>query len=294
MTEVKSCPICGGTAFKTYITTKDYSVSNETFTLQECITCGFVFTNPRPSETDLDRYYQSDNYISHSDKPRTFFDRIYWLAREYALRNKFELVNSYLPKTILDYGCGTGAFLEYCKRQGLAVTGMEPSPTARTIAARKIKPAAVHKSIDDLIDTYDVITLWHVLEHIPDLQDTIIKLSKALSENGTLIVAVPNITSWESTQYNEYWAAYDVPRHLWHFSPRTITRLLAKHNLLLKEVRPMKLDSFYVSLLSEKYRRQNKAGLFGMINALKNGMLSNLKARKTGAYSSLIYIFRHA
>jgi 2-polyprenyl-3-methyl-5-hydroxy-6-metoxy-1,4-benzoquinol methylase len=251
-------------------------------------------TSPRPKDTDLGRYYQSENYISHSSRPTSLLDRAYWLARQFALRTKYHLVNESNPKTVLDYGCGTGSFLEYCKKKGKIVTGVEPSLTARMVATSKIAPQAVHENINNIKDSFDTVTLWHVLEHVADLNSTISELKAVLNPNGNMFIAVPNITSWESIIYGQYWAAYDVPRHLWHFTPATITKLFQRHDLILKKIVPMKLDSYYISLLSEKYKRNQKNALFGMINAGKNGFISNQKAQNTGAYSSLIYIFQHA
>ncbi len=294
MIHINTCPVCDGTTFAPYITTQDYSVSQESFTIKQCKSCHFLITSPRPSDDQLGRYYQSDNYISHADRPRTMVDRIYWLARQIALRTKYNLVQQTSPKTLLDYGCGTGTFLSYCQTRGMAVTGVEPSAQAREIAAGKITPSQVHESITPLTGTYDIITLWHVLEHVPELNNTITQLKKVLQSDGTLVIAVPNVTTWESTIYKTHWAAFDVPRHLWHFNKNTITQLFQRHEMTLTQIKPMRLDSFYVSLLSEKYRRPHNMVPFGMINAAKNGLISNLKARKTGAYSSLIYIFQHA
>ena len=294
MIDIYSCPVCDGNSFTPSLTTQDYSVSQETFTIKKCNSCGFQMTSPRPPETELGRYYQSENYISHSHRPTSLMDRVYWFARQFALRTKYHLINESNPQTILDYGCGTGLFLEFCKKNGKIVTGVEPSPTARALAENKIEPQSVHEDLSTIQEPFDTITLWHVLEHVPDLNNTIRHLKTLLKPNGNLLIAVPNVTSWESNIYGKYWAAYDVPRHLWHFEPATITRLFQQHDFTMTKLVPMKLDSFYISLLSEKYRRNHKINLFGMISAGKNGFISNHKAQNTGAYSSLIYIFQHA
>lgn len=294
MIHINICPVCDGTAFTDHLNTQDYTVSQEQFTIQQCKSCGFLITSPRPADEDLGRYYESGAYISHAQRPKTILDRVYWIAREFALRTKYNLIRRTNPKTMLDYGCGTGAFLSYCQKKGIIVTGVEPSTQARHMASTRIAPRPVHENVTALTGPFDTITLWHVLEHVPDLNATIAHLHSLLHSTGTLIIAVPNVTSWDSTIYGKHWAAYDVPRHLWHFNRDTISQLFQRHKLTLKQVVPMKLDSYYVSLLSEKYKRQQNSTAIGMINAAKNGLISNLNARKTGAYSSLIYIFQHA
>ena len=285
------CPACGTSDWHHYLSCKDYTVSHETFNLKECRTCSLVVTSPRPLNDNLGKYYLSEDYISHTDKPASLLDRIYVFARSFALKWKIMIITQELQgrKNLLDYGCGTGNFLKAAHHAGWTIAGVEPSPIART-AAQRNTGAAIAQSLDDLKDSFSVITLWHVLEHVPDLNETLVKLKSLLEETGTLFIAVPNHASYDGQRYKSIWAGYDVPRHLWHFTPDNMKILVSKHGLKLKRIVPMKLDAFYVSMLSEKYKNHQKLGPIQMIRAFFAGLQSNSQARKTGAYSSLIYI----
>ena len=252
-----------------------------------------VLTNPAPEEQDLGQYYESDDYISHSGKSTTPMDQVYRLVRRFTLRWKYSLIKKNSPtspKSVLDFGCGTGDFLRHCKNHGMSIAGVEPSPNAREYAIRNTD-TSIAPSLEKIHGTFDVITLWHVLEHISDLNRTIETLKKFLAQNGTIFIAVPNLQSEDARQYRENWAAYDVPRHLWHFSRDTMQELLTRHQLKVVDVLPMRLDAFYVSLLSEKYHT-GKLTIPSIARAIINGMKSNIKARTSREYSSLIYIVR--
>jgi 2-polyprenyl-3-methyl-5-hydroxy-6-metoxy-1,4-benzoquinol methylase len=234
------------------------------------------------------------DYISHSGKSKTLFDKIYLTARNITLRWKYKLVKEYFPQSgnILDFGCGTGEFLNFMKRKKWVVTGVEPNETARQ-KANQILENKVSKDLVEIKDkNVEVITLWHVLEHVHDLNNTLQKLKSHLSPDGHIIIAVPNPDSHDSKHYKHHWAAYDVPRHLWHFTQSTMTALLNKNGLKVVEVRPMKLDSFYVSLLSEGYQYPNNPKLLSAVKALAEGFISNYASRKKKEYSSIIYISR--
>ncbi len=291
MEEVKSCPVCNGTIFKDYLHCTDYTVSHEIFHLKSC-TCELIITSPRPDNQTIGNYYLSDDYISHSNKAETLIDKIYLLARKYTLKQKLNLISVYNanPGKLLDFGCGTGEFLRTCKSAGWRVSGVEPSAIARTKAIENTNENIV-ASFTQLTDNqFDIITLWHVLEHVPDLNDTLQVLASRLNQSGTICIAVPNYKSYDASRYHEHWAAYDVPRHLWHFSPSSMEKLLARNSLRLVDIKPMKLDSFYVSMLSEKYKNGKKNTPKGMRSAFLNGLRSNFKGKSTGNYSSLIYI----
>ena len=252
-----------------------------------------VMTNPRPEENILARYYQSDAYISHSNKSLSIVDQLYKISRTFTLKWKHGLIQKYSlqkPSSILDFGCGTGTFLEECKKNNMEISGVEPSNTARNQAERKTAEK-IAADIKEIPKTFDVITMWHVLEHVSDLKETIQTLKGHLNENGTMFIAVPNHQSLDGKKYREFWAGYDVPRHLWHFTRETMTLLLAQHDLKLTNVVPMHLDAYYVSMLSEKYKSSNNR-LVGMAKAFVQGWKSNQKAKTTGEYSSLIYLAR--
>lgn len=289
-----SCPSCKAQDFKHYLTCEDYTVSHEKFQIVSCVSCGFKFTNPIPDISRLGDYYKSEEYISHSDTKKGLVSRLYHLVRAYTLKQKLKLVSQYVSRgTILDYGCGTGMFLKECQKSAWNAVGIEPYSGARKHAeSTGIK---VHSGNADLKPNLEkgsvsAITLWHVLEHVTDLNETLSLFKEALQANGVLIIAVPNHLSEDANFYKEFWAAYDVPRHLYHFEPKTIKDLLSSFGFRHIETLPMKFDSFYVSLLSEKY----KTGHTSYFKAFKQGLRSNLKAKATGNYSSLIYVFKHA
>lgn len=288
-----NCPVCNKTEFKTFINCKDYTVSQERFQIVECTSCGFKFTNPIPAIEKLGDYYKSEDYISHSNTKQGVVSKLYHAVRNYTLRGKLKLISSYVSRgTVLDYGCGTGMFLKVCQDTGWKAYGMEPDSGARRIASEM--GMVVCDGKDQLKaqlsnDNLDIITLWHVLEHVTDLDQTLNFFKSKLSSNGALIIAVPNYKSADAKHYGEFWAAYDVPRHLYHFEPKTITQLLDRFGFALERKLPMKFDSFYVSMLSEKY----KTGSIRYLNAFFSGLKSNLSAGQDMNYSSLIYVFRH-
>lgn len=290
--KIEHCPICGCTDFSNEIICNDYTVSNEQFVIVRCNACQFLITNPRPSANSLVSYYDSELYISHNSKGNTLVNRIYKLARFFTLRKKQKLIKRLVTKnyTLLDYGCGTGHFISFCKEKGWNVSGVEPNNNARKIA-NDITENNVVDSIEELKDKslYQVITLWHVLEHVPDLNLLLKKLIGKLDKKGTLIVAVPNPESWDAKLYKQYWAGYDVPRHLYHFSQENMKQLMEKHKLRIKEMIPMKLDSYYVSMLSEQYKNKNGNYIKSVINGYKSN--SYAKQNKNN-YSSIIYIIQ--
>jgi 2-polyprenyl-3-methyl-5-hydroxy-6-metoxy-1,4-benzoquinol methylase len=264
-------------------------VSQETFEIVSCDNCAFKFTQPIPELKDLGNYYESVDYISHSDENKNIISRIYYLVRNYTLQKKLKLVSSYVSKgKILDYGCGTGKFLDVCRQKGWETTGVEPDSGARELASKHGTLVYGDKSAINQDQKFDVISLWHVLEHVSDLNPTLEYFSEKLQKNGRLIIAVPNYKSHDAAYYGSFWAAYDVPRHLYHFDKTSISQLLDKHGFELEHSKPMKFDSFYVSMLSERY----KNGSISYLKAFWRGLVSNLNAGVTGDYSSLIYVFK--
>ena len=285
------CPICGHAAFLDFLPLNDESVSKERFVIRKCEGCDLLATSPRPNPEQLPKYYQSETYISHTSKARSAIDTIYLIARKFTLRWKERLISKQTRnRTLLDYGCGTGDFLKYCQSEGWRTEGVEPSAPARQLAIEK--NLSVKADIEDIDQQFDVITLWHVLEHVTDLNDTLNKLIHHLVPTGRLIIAVPNPNSWDSAYYREKWAAYDVPRHLWHFKKANMCQLLLNHSFHLHEVHPMPLDAYYVSLMSERYRSKNGLTIGAAVKGLLNGLKSNRKASMTGEYSSMIYVFK--
>jgi 2-polyprenyl-3-methyl-5-hydroxy-6-metoxy-1,4-benzoquinol methylase len=274
---------------KHFLNVKDYSVSQETFELLYNEELDMLITHPQPSLEKLPSYYESADYISHTDGKKSLFEKMYQFVKGIALKNKLKLINSLSEKgTILDIGAGVGDFLLTAKNDGWQIIGIEPSEKAKSIAINK--GVSFVNDLSEIEDhSLDIITMWHVLEHVPNLEHQIVELKRMIKPNGTIIIAVPNFNSFDANYYGKYWAAFDVPIHLWHFSKTAIQKLFAQHNLELEKVLPMKFDSFYVSLLSEKY----KTGKMNFINAFFIGLKSNRYGSKNNEYSSHIYILKN-
>lgn len=289
-----SCPLCGQSQYQYFLSCQDFTVSHETFKLVECTNCKFLITNPRPQEEKIGSYYQSDAYISHTTSSKNIFEIMYRLARLYTLNWKVKLVKKHTRVSqpqILDYGCGTGNFLSSCQKAGFGITGVEPSPIARENSDEKIR-SQIKPSLDLLTgETYDIITLWHVLEHLDKPIETIAQLLARLNPNGTIFIAVPNCKSEDANIYKEFWAAYDVPRHYWHFSQENMSMLANKFSLDIIETKAMLLDAYYVSILSEKYKNPDKK-FKNLLSGFWQGFLSNKSASKTSEYSSLLYVLK--
>ncbi|GGB77251.1 methyltransferase [Flavobacterium suaedae] len=278
------------TATKAYLKVKDHSVSGEVFELVLDQELHLLKTEPQPSPENLGRYYESEDYISHTDGKRSLFEKMYHAVKERALKNKVKLLSRFQPAKgkLLDIGAGTGDFLVAAKRAGWQTEGIEPNEKAKTIAAEKGVDFA--ENLSSVADhTYDAITMWHVLEHVPDVEKQITELKRILKPDGVLIVAVPNYRSYDAQYYGSYWAAYDVPRHLWHFSKTAIKKLFNAEAMEVIKILPMLFDSFYVSLLSEKY----KTGKMNFIKGFWIGLKSNAKASSTLEYSSHIYVIKN-
>ncbi|AWG20842.1 methyltransferase [Flavobacterium faecale] len=275
---------------KHFLTVKDHSVSKEVFDLYHDESLDMLVTHPQPSLEVLGKYYESEDYISHTDNKRSLFEKAYHFVKGIALKNKLNLINELQPSkgSILDIGSGTGDFLNVTKENGWKAIGVEPSDRAKNIALSK-GIEFVNATLELQDHSFDVITMWHVLEHVPDLDFQVKELKRLLKPSGSLIIAVPNFKSFDARHYKEFWAAYDVPIHFWHFSKKAIQKLFEKEGMELKKVLPMKFDSFYVSLLSEKY----KTGKMNFVKAFFIGLQSNAKAKRDMEYSSHTYVLKN-
>jgi 2-polyprenyl-3-methyl-5-hydroxy-6-metoxy-1,4-benzoquinol methylase len=277
-----------------FLECKDHTVSAEVYQLMLNDEYDMLVTKPIPE--NIGKYYKSEDYISHTDSKKSLFDKVYQSVKNITLKRKLKLISkcilhqdslSRLEKNILDVGAGTGDFLKVCKSNSWNVFGTEPDAGARNIAAKK--EIVLQKDLSKLIgQKFEIITLWHVLEHVENLSEYISILKNMLADHGKLIIAVPNFKSDDANYYKEFWAAFDVPRHLWHFSQESIAKLFSAVNMMVEKTLPMKFDAYYVSLLSEKY----KSGKMNPIKSFYRGFVSNLKAKRTTEYSSLIYILK--
>jgi 2-polyprenyl-3-methyl-5-hydroxy-6-metoxy-1,4-benzoquinol methylase len=270
-----------------FLNCKDQTVSKEVYQVMVNNEYDMLVTNPVPK--NIADYYKSEDYISHTDSKKSVIDKVYQLVKNITLKRKLKLIKSFKThsKNILDVGAGTGDFLKVCKNNSWNVAGIEPSLDARNIAQKK--EVNLNVSLSEFKNVkFDVITLWHVLEHVENLSEYISTLHNLLSDEGRLIIAVPNFKSYDANYYKEFWAAFDVPRHLWHFSQTSIFKLFSSENMIVEKTIPMKFDAYYVSLLSEKY----KSGQMNPIKAFYRGFRSNLKASSTNEYSSLIYVLK--
>lgn len=289
------CPLCKSGLFLNHTQLKDHSISKEVFLVCQCSNCQLLFTNPRPKESEIQYYYESEDYISHKNQSNNLTNTLYKQVRKITLKKKLELVNAQHSekRRILDIGAGTGHFLETASKGGWKTYGIEPNQEARII----LKEKGI-KTYNDLQEIkkgkkFTVITLFHVLEHIHELRKTAKKIYKLLEDSGTLIIAVPNKDSFDAAHYNEYWAAWDVPRHLYHFNKESITYFAEEFDFKIVDTVPMYFDSYYVSILSEKYINTSKSPLKNLLTGVYNGLKSNHWAKKNGNnYSSLLFILK--
>ena len=293
MENLLACPHCNFPNFDPFLQCIDYTVTGEVFNIVSCKKCSLKFTNPRPDQNSINKYYESENYISHSNSSRGLINKIYHFIKNIAKNNKINLIENLNTKnkTILDIGCGTGSFLGMIQDKNWGVCGIEPNEKARKIAISNYSVQVFDENKLNILpkNSFSIITMWHVMEHVHNLKQRTIDIQNLLEPGGYALIAVPNHTSWDANYYGKYWAAYDVPRHLYHFSPETIKQLFNQSELKHIKSQPMKFDSFYVSLLSEKYKKS----FLKLFNAFFIGLFSNVTALNNAEkYSSVIYIFQ--
>ena len=293
MEKLSSCPACGETKILPFLTAKDYTVTHENFEITRCQACELLFTNPRPTASEASPYYKSDNYISLSDTQRGIINRLYHVVRNFTLKQKTRWIEK--EKTgnleLLDIGCGNGHFLHACQKAGWKISGMELDPVTAA-RAETMLGIDIYSSIKNIpkSEKFNLISLWHVLEHVYELEEYFMFFKSRIAKEGVLLLALPNSKSFDAHHFKEYWAAYDVPRHVYHFEPSTIASLAKKHGFKLKSTRGQIFDSFYISLLSHEY----KTGKKKLINSFVTGLWSNISAYfGKGNYSSNLYIFEH-
>lgn len=288
MNNISECPICNSKAFAPFLEVKDHMITKEEFNIVCCESCGFHFTNPIPTRENIGDYYKSDVYVSHSSSKKGMINRLYNSVRKRTLKQKVKWIDSNSTgKKLLDLGCGTGHFLRAAIDAGYNGIGIEPDEDARSFAQAEnnLSPLPQGELYNLEKGSIDVVTMWHVLEHVYDLKRDVETLTQLLTKNGTIFIAVPNMNSYDARKYKSFWAAYDVPRHLYHFQENDIRNLFGQFDFELTKVLPMKYDAFYVSMLSEKYLGGS------MIKALIAGFISNRKAKKYG-FSSQVYVLK--
>lgn len=294
MEVIQNCYCCNNTDFRLYTTAKD-NYSDESFNIVQCNHCHFIFTNPRPDVQEIGKYYTAPTYLSHQSHSKGLVQSIYRYARNFMKRKKLALIQRSINKqanfSLLDFGCGTGDFLGFVKQQQIFAEGVEPDDQARAVAKsiNNVDTYSIEQSKQFEHNKFDVITLWHVLEHIHNLHEQITYFNNWLKPNGKLIIAVPNIESYDAAYYGKYWDALDVPRHIYHFSPSNLKQIVEQHNFALTATHPLFLDAYYVSMRSEWHKGTSK--FMAYLKAIWRGFISNSDAKKSGNYSSLIYIF---
>lgn len=290
------CPLCGSSRLRHKFSCKDQFATGEEFEICSCDDCSFVFTQNIPDEKEIGRYYESPTYISHSDTNKGFINRCYHLVREIMLRRKASLVNSLVDNSktrLLDYGAGTGYFARAMQRLKWEVSAIEKSEQARQYSKEQfgfeMQPVEALDSYEE--GCFDVVTMWHVMEHIQNINEFWDELYRILDDNGIAVIALPNSASYDAQAYGEHWAAYDVPRHLWHFTPSTVMKFGRKHGFILERQFTMPFDGFYISMLSERY----KGSRLPVVKGAWNGLLGWLASwSRKSASSSIIYVFRKA
>ena len=287
-----SCPVCGANTISQVLSVKDFTASQEVFPILECAMCTLRFTQDVPAQEEISRYYRSDDYISHTNTSKGIINSLYQVVRKRTMTGKRKLVQQFTgieKGKILDVGSGIGTFAHEMQTAGWDVTGLEPDEGARSVAQKQygLQLQGVESFYQFGAGTFDAITLWHVLEHVHDLHPYVQQLKNIIKNTGKIFIAVPNYTSTDAAVYKEFWAAYDVPRHLYHFSPRAINVLMEKNGLNVEAYKPMWYDSFYISMLSSKY----KSGRPHLLSSGWNGLRSNMSAwNDVKKCSSVIYV----
>lgn len=281
------CPLCSSADSSAFISCTDFTVSKENFVIVVCDSCRLHYTKNIPPEDKIGEYYKSEDYISHSSTDKGFINKLYQIVRKKSLNNKLKLVSNYIKNgdKLIDVGAGTGHFLKACLDHKIDAKGFEPDETARSNAKKINHVELEHISKFEEEKDISVLTMWHVLEHVYNLTNFIDAVKTNLVKDGIWVIAVPNMLSHDAKHYGKFWAAYDVPRHLYHFTPDNIRWICERHDFTLEDILPMKFDSYYVSLLSEKYKGGN------MFKAFWQGLISNYKAKR-GTYSSQVYVLK--
>ncbi len=284
------CPWCESEKAQINLWLKDEFLTKEDFHICECLNCGLLYTMPRPDKEKIGAYYKSEAYYSHQENKKGFIPKVYERVKSINLKHKYRLATSGMqPGKLLDIGCGVGDFLHTAETHGWECIGVEPSEDAKAIAQKRMKGMIItSEELESFSDgAFDVITMWHVLEHVDDLKWQVAQLQRLVKPSGRVVIAVPNYKSYDGQYYKEHWAAYDVPRHLNHFNRITLSKIFKTSGLELVKMDKLKWDAYYISYLSEQYRHHS----LPLVRGLYRGFISNCKARRSGEWSSLVYVF---
>ena len=288
------CPLCGGNDTSHFTDCTDHAVSNETYSLQRCGSCGLIFTIAPPDSQDKQTYSKLDQELNRADNPRKRLDRLYYYARILNIRRKIRLIERLTRVSsgkLLNYGAKSGYFSSRMTDRGWKVTSLEEYHEQRIFSLEMFH----HRMMDiDEIDSlppgsFDAVTLWHTLEHQEDPHTLIEKLIRLLKPNGLLFAAVPNTDSLDAAWYGSQWAAWDVPRHLLHFNTTSMIRFGLAHNLVLMHHERMPFEAFYIPMLSEKFKGNRHPIITGAVRGLKFWHKTNTDREKS---SSIVYVFR--
>lgn len=284
------CPWCDSENVHLHLKLKDEFLSKEDFQIFECEDCGLLYTTPRPEKDKIGEYYKSENYYSHQENKQGFIPKVYEKVKSINLKSKSKMATKGMKiGKVLDIGCGVGDFLHKMETYGWKTTGIEPSEDAKNIARKRMNAELYSPDEIDKLESesFDLITMWHVLEHVDDLKTEIAELQRLLKKGGRLVLALPNFKSYDGQFYKEKWAAYDVPRHLNHFCQQSIYNIFKNSELNQIETQKLIWDAYYISFMSEQYKQHS----LPLIRGVWRGLISNLKARRSGEWSSMVYIF---
>lgn len=284
------CPWCGSEKAQISLWLRDEFLTKEDFHICECLNCGLLYTMPRPDKDKIGDYYKSEEYYSHQENKKGFIPKVYERVKKTNLKHKYQLASKGINVgTLLDIGCGVGDFLHTAETHGWDCLGVEPSEDAKAIAQKRMKGKIISsEELETLSDgSFDLITMWHVLEHVDDLKWQIAQLQRLVKPSGRVVIALPNYKSYDGQYYKELWAAYDVPRHLNHFNRNTLAKMFKTIGLELIKMDKLKWDAYYISYLSEQYKHHS----LPLVRGVFRGWISNSKARRSGEWSSLVYVF---
>ena len=292
---MEKCPICGHNEFEKVYDLDDYKITQETFSLQKCTHCTLIYTVDPPLGDNIGRYYESDDYLEHSNRKNDLFSRMYGWGRDLMFGYKYGILKKLgSEKKILDIGAGSGYFLNFMRGKGYSVTGIEMSERARN-HAKEVHNLDIHP--DEMFhnkafkEKFDIISLWHVMEHLYDLNQVVKRFDELLNPNGHLVIALPNYNALEVEIYKKYWNGWDVPRHLWHFSPQSLKHLMNNHGFEIERMKMMPLDPLFNTLLTNKYRQGN--AVMNVLRMCTVGVMSLISGLfNVEKASSIIYVIK--